>query len=114
VVEQTLSWLNHSRCLSKDLEISVSSDESMVKISHIHTLLKRLRIQALNVNMVRRYEWGKGGQHIVDHAPLNIPKSTTILSSIRLDGEIAFTTSQDGTTEDKFLTYLKDVLIPAL
>ena len=42
VVERTLSWLNHSRRLSKDYEISVSSAETMVKISHIHTLLKRL------------------------------------------------------------------------
>ena len=42
VVERTLSWLNHSRRLSKDYEISVSSAEAMVKISHSHTLLKRL------------------------------------------------------------------------
>ena len=31
-----------------------------------------------------------------------------------MDGELAFTTFQGGTTGDKFLTYLKDVLIPAL
>ena len=42
VVERTLSWLNHSRRLSKDYEISVSSAETMVIISHSHTLLKRL------------------------------------------------------------------------
>ena len=42
VVERTLSWFNHSRRLSKDYEISISSAEAMVKISHIHTLLKRL------------------------------------------------------------------------
>ena len=42
VVERTLAWLNHSRRLSKDYEISVSSAESMVAISHSHTLLKRL------------------------------------------------------------------------
>ena len=42
VVERTLSWLNHSRRLSKDYEITISSAEAMVKISHIHTLLKRL------------------------------------------------------------------------
>ncbi|MEY8420750.1 transposase [Oscillospiraceae bacterium 44-5] len=42
VVERTFSWLNHSRRLSKDYEISVSSVEAMVKISHFHTLLKRL------------------------------------------------------------------------
>ncbi len=41
-VERTLSWFNHSRRLSKDYEISVPSAQSMVIISHIHTLLKRL------------------------------------------------------------------------
>ena len=42
VVERTLSWLNHSRRRSKDYEVSVSSAEAMVIISHFHTLLKRL------------------------------------------------------------------------
>ena len=41
MVERTLSWLNHSRRLSKDYEISVSSAEAMVIIAHFHTLLKR-------------------------------------------------------------------------
>jgi len=64
--------------------------------------------------MARRYGRGKGGRRVVDHAPLNTPQSTTILSSVRLDGEVAFTIFQGGTTGDKFLTYLKDVLIPTL
>ena len=68
----------------------------------------------VNIDMVRRYGRGKGGQRVVDHTPLNTPKSTTILSSIRLDGELAFTTFQGGTTGDKFLAYLKDVLVPSL
>ncbi len=68
----------------------------------------------VNVNMARHYGRGKGGQRVVDHTPLNTPKSTTILSSIRLDGAMAFTTFQGGTTGDKFLAYLKDVLIPTL
>ncbi len=42
VVERTLAWLNHSRRLSKDYEISSASAEAFVKISHAHTLLKRL------------------------------------------------------------------------
>ena len=42
VVERTFSWLNHSRRLSKDYEISVPSAEAMIKISHFHTLIKRL------------------------------------------------------------------------
>ena len=42
VVERTLAWLGHSRRLSKDYEIISASEETMVKISHIHTLVKRL------------------------------------------------------------------------
>jgi len=42
VVERTFSWLNNSRRLSKDYEISVDSAESIIKISHAHTLLNRL------------------------------------------------------------------------
>ena len=42
VVERTLAWLGHSRRLSKDYEILSASEETMVKISHIHTLVKHL------------------------------------------------------------------------
>jgi putative transposase len=42
VVERTLSWLGNSRRLSKDYEISIASAEAVIKISHTHTLLKRL------------------------------------------------------------------------
>ena len=64
--------------------------------------------------MARRYGRRKGGRRVVDHAPLNTPKSTTILSSIRLDGTMVFTAFQGGTTADKFLNYLKEALIPTL
>ena len=39
----------------------------------------------VNINMARRYGRGKGGRRVVDHTPLNTPKSTTILSSICFD-----------------------------
>ena len=42
LVERTFSWLNNSRRLSKDYEITVASAEAIVKISHFHSLLKRL------------------------------------------------------------------------
>ena len=42
VVERTFAWLNNSRRLSKNYEYSMSSAETMVKISHLHTLLNRL------------------------------------------------------------------------
>ena len=42
VVERTFAWLFNSRRLAKDFEKTISSQEAMIKISHIHTLLKRL------------------------------------------------------------------------
>ena len=42
IVERTFAWLNNSRRLSKDYELSCASAETFIKISHIHTLLKRL------------------------------------------------------------------------
>lgn len=38
-VECTFSWLSHSRRLSKDYEIRTVYAETMVIISHLHTLL---------------------------------------------------------------------------
>lgn len=40
-VERTFLWLCHSRRLSKDYEIRTVYAETMVIISHLHTLLKR-------------------------------------------------------------------------
>jgi putative transposase len=42
IVERTFAWLGNSRRLSKDYEITTSSAETMIRISHLHTLLKRL------------------------------------------------------------------------
>ncbi|MBQ3443495.1 MAG: transposase, partial [Selenomonadaceae bacterium] len=42
IVERTFAWLNHSRRLSKDYELTAASAETLIKISHIHTLIKRL------------------------------------------------------------------------
>ena len=41
-VERTFAWLGNSRRLAKDFEITTKSAETMIKISHLHTLLKRL------------------------------------------------------------------------
>jgi len=42
VVERTFGWLNHSRRLSKDVEIKAANAEAMVQLSHLHTLLRRI------------------------------------------------------------------------
>jgi len=42
VVERTFAWLGRSRRLSKDYERTVESSESMVRVSCIHRMLRRL------------------------------------------------------------------------
>ena len=54
VVERTFTWLNNSRRLSKDYEILTASSDSMIKISYIHTLLKRMWIHLLRIKKFRR------------------------------------------------------------
>ncbi len=68
----------------------------------------------VNTDMTRAYGRAPSSQRVVDHAPLNTPKTTTVLSSIRFNGERAFTTYQGGTTGERFLTYLKETLLPTL
>ena len=68
----------------------------------------------VNTNLTRRYGRAFGKERVTDCVPLNKPKNTTILSSVRLDGSVAFTTYSGGTTGDKFLQYLKETLIPTL
>ena len=68
----------------------------------------------VNTNMTRIYGRALGGARSVDKAPLNTPLNPTILSSIRINGETSYTTYSGGTTKDKFVEYLKNILIPAL
>ena len=42
IVERTLGWMTHSRRLSKDYEIRTCYAQTMVQISHLYTLIKRL------------------------------------------------------------------------
>ncbi len=68
----------------------------------------------INTDLTRLYGRAPSSQRVVDHTPLNTPKTTTVLSSIRLNGEKAFTTYQGGTTGERFVTYLKETLLPTL
>lgn len=41
VVERTFAWMGNSRRLAKDFEITTDSAENWIRISHLHTFLKR-------------------------------------------------------------------------
>ena len=62
--------------------------------------------------ITRRYGRAFGKERVTDCVPLNKPKNTTILSSARLDGSVAYTTYSGGTTGEKFIEYLKKTLNP--
>lgn len=68
----------------------------------------------VNIDMSRIYGRAMGGRRTVDKVPLSTPKSTTILSSIRLNGETTYTTYSGGTKREQFTDYLKNTLIPTL
>ena len=68
----------------------------------------------VNSNMTRIYGRSLGGTCCVGKTPFNTPTNTTILSSIRINGESAYTTYRGGTTGDKFVEYLKNTLVPTL
>lgn len=48
----------------------------------------------INTDLTRLYGRAPSSQRAVDHVPLNTPQTTTVLSSIRLDGETVFTAYQ--------------------
>lgn len=68
----------------------------------------------VNTNFTTRYARAPKNERAVDSAPLNKPVTTTVLSSIRLDGTTVYTTYQGGTTAQKFYDYIKYILIPSL
>ena len=68
----------------------------------------------INTNLTRIYGRAAGGERCNDKVQLNTPQNTTILSSIRYNGETVYTVYQGGTTSDKFADYLKNILAPAL
>lgn len=68
----------------------------------------------INIDFTRRYGRGKGASRVWDKAPLNTPKNTTLLSSIRLDGEMICGYFQGAVTGDIFLSYVREQLVPHL
>jgi transposase len=65
-------------------------------------------------NMTRLYGRVFGGQRLVDAAPHGHWCSTTILSSIRLDGATAAMVIEGATDTSVFQAYVQRILIPSL
>lgn len=68
----------------------------------------------VNINMVRRYGRAVGRARVHDKAPINTPSTTTILSSVRADGEMIFTSFTGPVNGERFREYLENLLAPSL
>ena len=95
VREKRRNWKKHMS--ERDINYLVFLDESGV-----------------NINMTRHYARAWKNRRAVDKTPLNTPCNTTVLSSIRLNGDCAYTVYQGGTTAERFAEYLKTKLLPTL
>jgi len=68
----------------------------------------------VNTNMSRIYARSLGGQRANDSVPLNTGTSTTILSSIRKNGQTVFKTYSGAINGERFKEYLSESLLPTL
>lgn len=65
-------------------------------------------------NMTRLYGRAKDGQRCHDDAPCGRWSTTTMISSVRLDGATAAMVIEGATTGDVFEAYVREVLCPTL
>ena len=65
-------------------------------------------------NMTRLRGRAKGGQRLVDSTPHGHWCTTTMFSSIRLDGSTACMAIDDATSAEVFREYVRQVLLPTL
>lgn len=68
----------------------------------------------INTNMTRYYGRAKGKKRVYDDVPAKKTKRTTLLSSVRLDGTLAYTFFQGALTGKIFLDYIQNILVPTL
>jgi len=65
-------------------------------------------------NMTRLYGRAQNGQRAVDDAPSGHWCTTTMISSMRLDGSTACMVVDGATTKDIFKAYVQHILLPTL
>jgi transposase len=65
-------------------------------------------------NMTRLYGRAKEGQRVVDDTPSGHWCTTTMISSVRLDGSTACMVVDGATTKDVFKAYVEQILLPTL
>lgn len=68
----------------------------------------------MNVDLARRYGRAEGGARVVDDAPVNRPRATTVEAAMGPEGPLAVSTWAGGTTKARFLGWVRGELAPLL
>jgi transposase len=68
----------------------------------------------LNLAMSRSHAWVKRGTEFIDRVPMNWGKNLTLMGAMRLDGWVVLTTTYEKATKNRFVTWLRDKLLPKL
>ena len=96
-----------------DIELQREQWRETIKTLEVSKLVF-LDESGVNINMTRRYGRAIGKERVHDYAPLNIPKSTTMLSSIRMDGTMIHKEFSGAVNREHFLDYVTNFLTPSL
>lgn len=68
----------------------------------------------LNHSMTRSHAWVKKGHEFIERTPMNWGKNLTLLGAMRLTGWVQMTTMFNSTNKERFVTWLRDRLLPKL
>jgi transposase len=68
----------------------------------------------MNLAMSRTHAWVKRGYEFIERVPMNWGKNLTVLGAIRLSGWVALTTMFATANKQRFVRWLKTVLLPKL
>jgi transposase len=68
----------------------------------------------MNLAMSRTHAWVKRGHEFIDRVPMNWGKNLTVLGAIRLSGWVTLTTMFATANKQRFVRWLKTILLPKL
>ena len=68
----------------------------------------------VNIGLTRNYGRSQGKERVRDYVPFNRPVRTTIVSSIRLNGEYTYKIIDGAMNSANFKDYLSDNLLPTI
>jgi transposase len=100
-------------CLRPDVQVKRRAFLSRVRRIPTDKLVF-LDESGMNLAMSRTHAWVKRGYEFIERVPINWGKNLTVLGAIRLSGWVALTTMFATANKQRFVRWLKAILLPKL